>query len=78
MHCHKKFIRGYLKSKYLNDTNELSVTELKKGFAEMPQQSKITDKLSLIQKHQNKSPAWNAMGTEGVLYEFRLNLKHFN
>lgn len=58
MHCHNKFIRGYLKSKDLNDTNELSVGELKKGFAEMPQESKMTDRTSLIKKKNQPGMQW--------------------
>lgn len=51
MHCHNKFIRGYLKNKGLNDINELGVAELNKGFAEMPQQSKMSqNSRTLIKK----------------------------
>lgn len=47
-----------------------SVAELKKGFAETPQQSKIAARNSSIKNKQtkenktkNKPPSWNAMGT---------------
>lgn len=76
MYCHNKFIRGYLKSKDLNDTNEPQCSRAEERVCrKMPQQSEITARISLIKKKKEKNKDWNAIDTEGVSYKFRLSFK---
>lgn len=72
MYCHNKFIRGYLKSKDLNDTNEPQRSRAPERICrKMPQKSEMTARISLIKKKKTR----HAKGTEGVSYKFRLNFK---
>lgn len=55
MHCHNKFISGYLKSKNLNDTNEPRYSsKVDRICRKMPQKSKMTAGIALIKKKKKE------------------------